>query len=112
MSSAAEAETALAEWKSRGEEHDAERDPLVRAAHKAGLNINRIHKLSGVSRTTIYQILGLAAGTGRAIMTESKSTQGADLTSAPAGRLYDGRGNLKVTCPHGCGRLIWQGEHD
>lgn len=64
MSSAVEAETALAEWKRRGEEHDAERDPLVRTAHKAGLNINRIHKLSGVSRTTIYQILGLAAGTG------------------------------------------------
>ena len=63
MNSAAEAETALAEWKHRGEEHDAERDPLVRAAREAGLNINRIHKLSGVSRTTIYQILGLAAGT-------------------------------------------------
>ena len=62
MSSVGEAETALAEWKSRGEEHDAERDPLVRAAHKAGLNINRIHKLSGVSRTTIYQILGPAGG--------------------------------------------------
>lgn len=59
MSRADEAETALTEWKRQGEQHDAERDPLVCAAHKAGLNVHRIHTLSGVSRTTIYKILGL-----------------------------------------------------
>jgi hypothetical protein len=30
----------------------------------------------------------------------------------PAGRLHDTRGNIKVTCPRGCGQLIWQGAHD
>jgi hypothetical protein len=28
------------------------------------------------------------------------------------GRLHDTRGNIKVTCPRGCGQLIWQGAHD
>lgn len=59
MNRVAKTETALTEWKRQGEEHDAERDPLVRAAHQAGLNVHRIYKLSGVSRTTIYKILGL-----------------------------------------------------
>ena len=27
-------------------------------------------------------------------------------------RLHDGHGNIKVTCPHGCGMLIWHGQHD
>ena len=48
-------EAALAAWRARG----AERDSLVRAAHEAGVSINRISKLSGLSRTTVYRILGL-----------------------------------------------------
>jgi transcriptional regulator of acetoin/glycerol metabolism len=64
MSSAAGAEAALGEWKRRGEKVAADRDPLVLAAHTAGLNVHRIHKVSGISRTTIYKILDLDAGTG------------------------------------------------
>ena len=57
------AEEALADWKRRGQDQDAERDALILAAFRAGLNIRRIHVLSGVSRTTIYKILGpLATG--------------------------------------------------
>ena len=29
-----------------------------------------------------------------------------------ADRLHDTRGTIKVTCPHGCGMLIWPGAHD
>ena len=29
-----------------------------------------------------------------------------------ADRLRDTRGTVKVTCPHGCGTLIWPGAHD
>jgi hypothetical protein len=36
--------------------HDA-RDPLVRAAHAAGLNKHRIYKLTGIARTTIDRII-------------------------------------------------------
>jgi transcriptional regulator of acetoin/glycerol metabolism len=55
----AEAEAALADWKRRVETANAERDGLIRAAHEAGVNIRRISQLSGVSRTTVYKILGL-----------------------------------------------------
>lgn len=59
---AAEAEAALAEWKRRTDRNASERDGLIRAAHEAGLNIRQIHLVSGVSRTTVYRVLGLDAG--------------------------------------------------
>lgn len=37
----------------------AQRDALVRAAHTAGANIRQIGQESGVSRNTVYKILGL-----------------------------------------------------
>ena len=49
---------ALAEWKRTY----ADRDRLVRLAHEASFPIREISQLSGLSRTTIYQILGLDAG--------------------------------------------------
>ena len=36
----------------------ASRDRLVRAAREEGVSIRRIHNESGISRTTIYRILG------------------------------------------------------
>lgn len=58
----AEAEQALTEWKRRADENAAERDALIRAAHAAGSSITRIRHLSGLSRTTVYKILGLGEG--------------------------------------------------
>ena len=55
----AEAEAALADWRRRIDSANAERDSLIRAAHEAGVNIRRISQLSGVSRTTVYKVLGL-----------------------------------------------------
>jgi len=55
----AEAETALTDWKRRIDSANAERDGLIRDAHDAGVNIRRISQLSGVSRTTVYKVLGL-----------------------------------------------------
>lgn len=51
----AEAEQALTEWKRNADR----RDEIIRTAHAAGVNIRRISELSGVSRTTVYKILGL-----------------------------------------------------
>jgi DNA invertase Pin-like site-specific DNA recombinase len=51
-------EKALEAWKRRDAEHQAERDKLVRAAHLAGLNKRQIALASGLSRTTVYKILG------------------------------------------------------
>lgn len=51
-----QAEAALTEW--RTQTSVERRDQLVRWAHyEAGLNINKIHTLSGISRPTIYRIL-------------------------------------------------------
>lgn len=83
MGRATEAESALSEWKGRGDSLAAERDPLVRSAYEAGVNINRIHKLSGVSRTTIYKILGLT--------TESRTWPGAAPTEGLSSRGGDAR---------------------
>ncbi|HMT33648.1 helix-turn-helix domain-containing protein (plasmid) [Gordonia pseudamarae] len=47
------AETALREWKRVVDT----RDQLVLAAHTAGININQIHTLTEISRSTIYRIL-------------------------------------------------------
>jgi transcriptional regulator of acetoin/glycerol metabolism len=55
----AEAEAALADWRQRIESANAERDGLIRAAHEAGVNIRRISLLSGISRSTVYKVLGL-----------------------------------------------------
>jgi hypothetical protein len=57
----AEAAGELREWKLRSDQLDAERDPLIRAAYAAGIPVQRIHQISGLSRTTIYKILGLEA---------------------------------------------------
>ena len=54
-----EAEAALTDWKRRIDSDNAERDGLIRAAHEADVNIRRISQISGVSRTTVYKILGL-----------------------------------------------------
>lgn len=56
---AVEAEAALADWKRRTDSANAERDGLIRAAHESGVNIRRISQLSGLSRTTVYKVLGL-----------------------------------------------------
>ena len=54
-----EAESALAAWKRRHAEHQAERDALVRAAYPLlGRNVRRIARLAGLSRNTVYAILG------------------------------------------------------
>jgi transcriptional regulator of acetoin/glycerol metabolism len=55
----AEAEQALTEWKRRTEGLAAERNELIRAAHAAGVSITRINELTGLSRVTVYKILGL-----------------------------------------------------
>jgi len=54
----AEAEQALAEWKQNADR----RDELIRAAYAAGVNIRRISQLAGLSRNTVYNILGLEGG--------------------------------------------------
>jgi hypothetical protein len=59
---AAEAKAALAEWKRRSDQDARERDTLIRVAYEAGVNIRQIHLESGVSRTTIYRVLGVDAG--------------------------------------------------
>ena len=46
---------ALADWKANA----GRRDELVRTAHGAGIQIKEIGQLSGLSRTTVYRILGL-----------------------------------------------------
>ena len=47
------AEEALREWKRTVDV----RDRLIRDALAAGVTINRIHTLTGISRTTIYRLL-------------------------------------------------------
>ncbi len=59
---AAVLEEMLQDWKLRAGRVDDERDGLVRAASRAGLTIKRISELSGLSRTTIYKILGMQEG--------------------------------------------------
>ena len=55
----ADAEQALTEWKQRTDAAAAERDRIIRAAHAAGVSITRISRLTGLSRVTIYKILGV-----------------------------------------------------
>lgn len=49
---------ALADWKY----HKDQRDELVMAAHEADIQIAEISQLTGLSRTTVYKILGLEPG--------------------------------------------------
>jgi transcriptional regulator of acetoin/glycerol metabolism len=58
----AEAAEALKGWKAQADHIASERDGLVRAAYAAGITIQGIRELSGLSRTTVYKILGLEAG--------------------------------------------------
>ena len=46
---------ALAGWKRNADR----RDELVRAAHEASFQVKEISQLTGLSRTTIYRILGI-----------------------------------------------------
>lgn len=48
-----EAVRALKRWRA----NDDQRDPLVRAAVQAGIPKERIHRLTGIARTTINRIL-------------------------------------------------------
>jgi DNA invertase Pin-like site-specific DNA recombinase len=56
----AEAALDLEIWKRDGDDHAKRRDPLVRAAYESGITIKGISDLSGLSRTTVYKILGLS----------------------------------------------------
>ena len=58
---ARDARAALAEWKRRTDRAASERDGLIRVAYEAGVNVRQIHQESGVSRTTIYKVLGMDA---------------------------------------------------
>lgn len=51
-----EVEAALSAWRRRREALDNERDELVRAALAAGVNVRRVHMISGIARGTIYRI--------------------------------------------------------
>lgn len=53
-----EAALAMEAWKRRDAGHLAERDRLVRAAKTAGVNVRQIALGMGISRTTVYAILG------------------------------------------------------
>lgn len=50
-------EAELAGWREQEEARPIRRDELVLRAHAAGLSINKIHTISGISRPTIYRIL-------------------------------------------------------
>jgi DNA invertase Pin-like site-specific DNA recombinase len=50
---------ALADWKY----HAGRRDELVRAAYAAGIPVTEIHELTGLSRMTVYKILGVGEDT-------------------------------------------------
>ncbi|WP_327100038.1 hypothetical protein OIE68_15435 [Nocardia vinacea] len=51
------AEAALTDWR----ENYERRDSLVRQAYDAGVNVHRIHILTGIGRNTIYRIVGETA---------------------------------------------------
>lgn len=64
MSAESDAEDSLLKWREEAQRISDSRDALILDAHRAGLTINRIHTISGVSRTTIYRLLE-AAETGK-----------------------------------------------
>ncbi len=53
-----EARAALADWKRTADR----RDEILRGAYRAGVTVTEISQITGVSRTTIYKILGLEPG--------------------------------------------------
>ena len=55
-------EERLTEWAERHMPLLAERDGLVRAAYAADVSVSRIRELTGLSRTTIYRVLGVTPG--------------------------------------------------
>jgi transcriptional regulator of acetoin/glycerol metabolism len=56
--SPAEAALAMAAWKRRAAELNAERDELIRTARKLGVNVRQIALSMGISRPTVYTALG------------------------------------------------------
>lgn len=53
-----QAEQKLIGWRVARDAIDNQRDELVRSAHfEGGLNVHRIHVLTGIGRNTIYRIL-------------------------------------------------------
>ena len=50
-------EADLIAWRETEEARPERRFQIVTNAHAAGYNINQIHTLSGISRSTIYRIL-------------------------------------------------------
>lgn len=58
MSGTEHATLAMEAWRRRDAEHQAERDRLVRAAKASGVNVRQIALGMGISRTTVYAILG------------------------------------------------------
>jgi Helix-turn-helix domain of resolvase len=57
-----EALSALYDWKVSATATAQRRDEVVADAHRAGLTITEINEITGLSRTTIYKILGIARG--------------------------------------------------
>lgn len=71
------AEAALRAWAT------VQRDELVQAAHRAGVNKNRIHVLTGIARTTIDRILEAPMGTTQQALTEYLAKFTADWPKQP-----------------------------
>lgn len=62
---AEQAEVELTEWKQGIDHLNAKRDDIVRKAHRAGVNINRIHTVTGIARSTVYRIVEVPAPPAR-----------------------------------------------
>lgn len=60
-----QAEVELTEWKQGIDHLNAKRDDIVRKAHRAGVNINRIHTVTGIARSTVYRIVEVPAPPAR-----------------------------------------------
>ena len=48
---------AVASWRRRSEEVEAQRDPVITEALESGLSKELVHQFSGVARTTIDRII-------------------------------------------------------
>lgn len=57
MSAESDAEDSLLKWRQDAQRIADSRDTIILDAHRAGLTINRIHTISGISRSTIYRLL-------------------------------------------------------
>jgi hypothetical protein len=91
-----------------------DRDWIVRAAVAAGLNVNQIHRLSGVSRNTIYKILGKEPPMKAPQSKAAARAEKALAVIANLGYRVKGRGNadLTTTSPLPADVYVWasQGE--